>query len=104
MSQRMIDGGKILLNYRLSSLAIRLLNGLLDLCDSFIARQDAADGEKARLHDGVDARPHPCFTRHPVSVDYIKLNLLPQQFFLYRSRQLVPDICRRKWRVEQEDR
>ena len=49
----------ILFDHRLAALAIGLVDGLLDLRDRLLARQHAADGEEAGLHDGVDARC-PC--------------------------------------------
>jgi hypothetical protein len=104
MRQRMIHSGKVLGHNSLTTLAISLLNGLLDLRDGFVARQDAANGEEAGLHDGVDARAHSGFASHLVAVDHIKLNLLAQHLLLRGLGQMLPDLSRRVGRVEQEDR
>ena len=102
--QRMIHGGKVLLHHRLAALAVGLLDRLLDLLDRLLARQHAADGEEAGLHDGVDARAHAGLARHLVAVDHVELDLLAQHLLLRGLRQLVPDLGRRVGRVEQEHR
>ena len=100
----LIHGGKVLLHHRFAALAVGLLDGLLDLLDRFVARQHAADGEEAGLHDGVDARAHAGFARHLVAVDHVELDLLAQHLLLRGLGQLVPDFGRGVGRVEQEDR
>jgi hypothetical protein len=82
MRQRVVHGGKVLLNHRFAALAVGLLDRFLDLRDGFVARQHAADGEEAGLHDGVDARAHAGFARHLVAVDHVELDLLAQHLFL----------------------
>ena len=49
---------EILLHHAFAALAVGLLDGVLDGGDGFFARQHAADGEEAGLHDGVDAAAH----------------------------------------------
>ncbi len=73
-----VDGGEVLGHNRFTTLAVGLLDGLLDLLDGFVARQHAADGEEAGLHDGVDARAHAGFAANLVAVDHIELDLLAQ--------------------------
>ena len=63
-----------------AALAVGLLDRLLDLRDGFFARQHAADGKEAGLHDGVDARAHPGFARDRVAVDHIELDLLASAY------------------------
>ena len=104
VSQGCIHGGEVLGNHRFAALAVGLLDGLLDLLDRLFARQHAADGEEAGLHDGVDARAHAGFARHRVAVDHVELDLLVQHLFLRAARQFVPDFGGRVRRVEQEDR
>src|SRR5712691_11459103 len=55
MCQRRIDGREVLADDRLAALAVGFSDRLFDFHDRFIARQHAADREKARLHDRVDA-------------------------------------------------
>ena len=99
-----IHGGEILLHHRFAALLVGLLDGLLDGGDGFLARQHAADGEEAGLHDGVDAASHARFFGHRIGVDDVELQLLIEQLLLHRDRQVVPDFLRRVRAVEQEGR
>ena len=104
MRERRVDRLEVLLHHRFAALAVGLLDGFLDLRDGLFARQHAADGEEAGLHDGVDARTHAGIARHRVAVDHVELDLLAQHLFLRRLGQLVPDFVGGVRRVEQEDR
>ena len=104
MRERRVDGLEVFLHHGFAALAVGLLDGLLDLRDGFFARQHAADGEEAGLHDGVDARAHAGIARHRVAVDDVELDLLAQHLLLRRLGQLVPDFGGGVRRVEQEDR
>ncbi len=58
MIERSVHRGEVLPHHRLAALPVRLLDGFLDCSDGFLARQDAADGEEAGLHDRVDPVAH----------------------------------------------
>ena len=49
-----VNGGKVLAHDRLTTLAISLTVGFLDLLNRFIGWQYAADGKEGRLHNCVD--------------------------------------------------
>ena len=104
MGEGCVDGGEVLGDNGFAALAVGLLDGLLDLLDGFIARQHAADGEEAGLHDGVDAGAHAGFAGYGVAIDDIELDLLAQHALLGALGELVPDFGGRVGRVEQEDR
>src|SRR5437016_11129666 len=64
--------------------------------------QNAADGEKACLHDGVDAAAHARFPRHAVSIDQIEFELLVDDGLLDLARQMAPNFFLTKGGVQQE--
>ena len=74
--ERLVDGREILLHHGLATLAISFLDGFFDGGNGFLAGKDAADGEKARLHNGIDAVTHARFSRHAVGINDIKFELL----------------------------
>ena len=82
-----------------------MLNRFLDLRDRLIARQHTADREEAGLHDRVDAIAHAdCLCATAIRVDRIDLDLLGDNCFLDRARQLVPNLFRFVRTVQQERR
>ena len=83
MAQRRIHGGEVLLHHRFAALAVGLLDGVLDGGDRFLARQHAADGEEAGLHDGVDAPAHAGLARHRVAIDHVEPQLLVDDLLLH---------------------
>ena len=100
--QRRIDRREVLLHHRLAALAVGLLDRVLDLLDGFILGQHAADGEEARLHDGVDAPAHARVFRHLVAVDDEELQLLVDDVLLHVARQFVPHFVGTVHAVQQE--
>ena len=70
----------------------------------FLARQDAANGEEAGLHDGVDAAAHAGVFRHLVGIDDVELDLLFNQVLLHIARQGIPNLFGTVDAVHQEDR
>ena len=102
--ERGIHGGEVLAHDGLAALAVGLLDGVLDGGDGFVARQHAADGEEAGLHDGVDAAAHAGRLRHLDGVNHVELQLLLDDLLLRRARQVVPHLVRAERAVEQEDR
>ena len=97
-----VHRGEILLYHGLAALAVGLLDGVLDGVDGFVARQHAADGEEAGLHDGVDAPAHAGVLGHLVAIDHVELEFLVDDLLLHRSGQVVPDLVRPVGAVEQE--
>ena len=77
---------------------------MLDGGDGLLAREHAADGEEAGLHDGVDAHPHAGLLRHLVGVDDVEPQLLLDDLLLRRLGQVVPDLVRSILAVEQKCR
>ena len=69
MCQRRIDGREVLADDRLAALAVGFSDRLFDFHDRFIARQHAADREKARLHDRVDAIAELILLSNRIGVD-----------------------------------
>ena len=102
MSDRRIHGGKVFLNDGIAALSVGFLNGALDGGDRFLARQHAADGEEAGLHDGVDAAAHSRLPRDRISVDHVKFQFLFQNLLLHFARQMVPDLIGGEGRIQQE--
>ena len=96
MAERRIHRGEVLLHDRFAALAVGLLDGVLDGGDGLFARQHAADGEEAGLHDGVDAAAHAGDLGHFVAIDDVELQLLGDDLLLHQARQLVPDLVRHR--------
>ena len=94
---------KFFLHHRFAALAVGLLDALLDLVDGLVARQHAADGEEAGLHDGVDAPAHAGASGHFVGVDDVEAQLLLDDRLLGFTRQVIPHLVRPVDAVEQED-
>src|ERR1700719_253271 len=103
MSQRLIDGLEVLLHHRLSPLAVALFDALFNLCNRFLAWQDATDGEEARLHDGVDAPFQTDVIGNLVSIDHKQAQLCRRRRLLHLVGQMLPDSFRAIDAVEQED-
>ena len=97
-----IHGGEILLHHGLAALAVSLLDGVLDRRDGLFARQYAADGEEAGLHDGVDAPAHAGLLGYLVAIDHEEAQLLGDDLALHRKRQLIPNFVRAERAVQQE--
>src|SRR4029079_17597581 len=93
---------KIALNDRVASLTVGLLNRVLDRLDGGLARHDAADGEKASLHNSVDAAAHAGLPGDLVGVDDVEAQVFVDKVGLCRPRQVIPDRFRTKSAVEQE--
>ncbi len=104
VGQGLVHGGKVFLDDGFTALAVRFLDGLFDLADGFIARQDAGDGKEAGLHDGIHAAAHAGLFGHIVGIDGVEPELLLDDVFLDFLRQLIPDFIRTIQAVYQEDR
>ncbi len=100
--QRGIDRREVLLHDGFAALAVGLLDRVLDLLDRFVLGQHAADGEEARLHDGVDTAAHAGRFGHFVAVDHEELQLLLDDVFLHVARQLGPHFVGTVHAVQQE--
>ena len=98
-----VDGGEVLLDDGFAALAIGLLDGFFDLRNGFFAGQDAADGEEAGLHDGVDAGAHAVFAGDGEAIDDDRTDLLVEDGLLDGARQVLPDVVGTVGAVEQED-
>ena len=102
LRQRLIDDLAVPAHDLGAPLAVRLLDGLLDVLDRVVGRQQAGDLEETRLHDRVDARPHPGALRQLVGVDREEADLPLDDLLLQLLRQVIPDLGRGKRRVQQE--
>ena len=69
MSQRSINGIKVLLNNGITLLAVSFLNSVFNLSNSFIFRQDIRNCKEAGLHNGINALTHTGLTSHINSID-----------------------------------
>ncbi len=103
-SQRAIDGREVLLENRLASFAVGLVNRVLDLLNRLVTRQDTRQGEEASLHDRVDAASHPRVGRHLDAVYHVELEPFVDDLLLRLLRQLVPHLVSAVRAVEQERR
>jgi hypothetical protein len=97
-----VDGLEVLLNDRFTAAAVGFLDGLLDLGDGLFAGQDAADGEEAGLHHGVDAGAHAGGLGDGVGVDGVELELLGDDLILDLAGEVVPDLIGLEGGVEEE--
>jgi hypothetical protein len=86
------------------ALAVRLFDELLDVRHCLLLRQDAGDAEEARLHDSVDAPPHPRMLCEAIGVNGEEPDALLDYLLLHLAWQLIPDLVRGVGRVQQEDR
>src|SRR6266487_3284792 len=103
MSQRLIDGLEVLSHHRLSTLAVGLLNAVFNVCNRFLAWQDATDGEEARLHDGVDAPFQTDAIGDLVRIDHKQAQLFGRRRLLHLLGQMLPDSIWAIDAIEQED-
>ena len=102
VSQRSINGSKVLLNDSITFLAISFLNSIFNLGNSFIFRQNVRNCEEASLHDGVNALTHTGFTSNVYGVDGVEVQFFIDDFFLNFNRQLIPDFFFAVRSVQQE--
>ena len=102
--ERTVDGREVACDDRLPSLRVGLLDERLDLGDGLLGRQDAGELEEARLHDGVDPAAHPGLVRDGEGIDHPEVDVLLDELALDSAGQVVPDLVRTVWRVEQERR
>jgi hypothetical protein len=101
--ERGIDRSEVALYDFRSLFSVGLLDGLLDLGDRFLARQDAGYREEAGLHDRVDAAAHADFAGHSVGVDGVKGELLLDDLLLDLPGQVLPDLVLREGSIQEED-
>ena len=97
-----IHGLEVFLHDLLAPLAVGFPDCFLDPLDSLIERDDAADGEERRLHDGVDPDAQPDVFCDFVGVDDIELQFLVYDGLLDFTRQVIPDFVRPVWSVQEE--
>ena len=103
MRQGRVHGGVVALHHGFAALAVSLVNGLLDGGDGFVGGQNAADGEEAGLHDGVDAVAHAGHAGDLIAVDDVELQLLLDDLALDGAREMVPNLVGAVQAVEQEN-
>src|SRR6185295_11778099 len=92
MLQRRVHRCEVLQHDGLTALTVGLTNRLFDPRYGLVARQHAADGEEARLHDGVDAIAHPRFFGDRICIDREDLDVLVNDRLLNSSRQMFPNV------------
>src|SRR6266704_6141390 len=102
ISQRLVDGGKVLGHYSFTPLAISFLDGFLNGGNGLFARQDIADGKETSLHDRIDSRSHSGLAGDSITIDDIKLEFLAYDFLLDASREMVPNFLRTIRTVQQK--
>ena len=94
--ERLIDDLAVPPHDLRAALAVGLLDGLLDLRNRLIARQQTRDREEARLHDRVDARPHAGTLCQVVGVDSKEADPFLDDLLLQLSWQVVPHASERR--------
>ena len=83
-------------------LAVGFLDGILDRHDGFFTWQHARNGKEARLHHGVNARPHARRPRHRQRINREHLCFRRDEIALRFRREIVPDYLRPMRRVQQQ--
>ena len=102
MTESVVHGDKVLGYDSLTAFSVGLANGVLYGFNRLFARQNPADGKEAGLHDGVDAVAHLRLARDLVRIDQVELELLLDDGFLHRLRQVVPYLVRSKGGIQQK--
>ena len=100
--QRPIHRTKVLLDDLRPRFVITFGDRLFDPRHRFFGRQHLGKGEKAGLHDGVDAAPQAGFARHPVGIHHKKPQTAIEDDPLGFARQVLPDFVWAVRGVEQE--
>ena len=101
-AERAVDRLVVAFDHVGSTLAVRLLDRLLDLEDGVLAGQDARYGEEAGLHDGADVPAHARGRRDAVPIDDEHLDVLLDDRLLHLAGQLSPDLVGEPRGVQEE--
>src|SRR5947207_13411302 len=102
MTQSVVHGNKILGYDGLTTLSVRIANGILYRFNRLLARQNSAYSKETGLHDRIDAAAHPYLTRDLVRIDQVELDSFLETGFLHRLWQAVPYLVCSKRRVQQK--
>src|SRR5439155_14266442 len=89
-------------DYRLTPFAVGLFDGVLDCRDGLTAREDAAQGEEAGLHDGVHPVTHADLLSDGVAVNHMEAQLPLRDRALDLPWDPVPHFLGSKGAVQQE--
>src|SRR5262245_37655523 len=84
--ERRVYGFVVLSQHRLAAFAVSFLYRLLDFLNRFLARQNIADREEARLHNRVYANAHPGLPGNLIGVNDVEFEILFDDFLLNRAR------------------
>ena len=103
-TDRQVDGGEVAIDDSLAALRVRLLHEALDAGDRVGRGQHAGEVEETGLHDRVDAVAHANFFGNGERIDHPQIDRLVDELLLDVSGQLIPDLVRPIWRVEQDRR
>src|SRR5215208_2454259 len=101
--KRAVHRFEVFLDDGFATLAIGLLNGMLNLCNGRFAGQDTADGKEGCLHDGVHPPTHAGFFSDFIAVDDVELEIFPKNVLLYFTWKLIPDSLGTVQAVQEED-
>ncbi len=102
LAEGAVDGGEVAFDDASPTLAVLLLDRVLDPRNDLIDGQHAGEVEEARLHDRVDPRSETDLLGHPVRVDDEQLQVLVDQLLLHLDRQLIEHLVCWIRRVQQE--
>src|SRR6202140_2587041 len=104
MRQGLVDRVKIPFEDGFTAVAISLFNSLLDGRDRVGGRQDAANGEEAGLHDGVDAAAHAGLAGYGVGINDENTQMFLDDLLLEFPGQVIPHFGGSKRRIQQHAR
>ena len=104
VGERVVHRLEVHLHDFLALLGVGLFDGLLDLRDGFVLRENVREREEARLHDGVRAALHAGFGGDLRSVDDEDAELLGDDLLLPFLGEALPGFRGRERRVQQNRR
>ena len=92
----------ILVNHFVTFFAVGLSDGGFNFFYSFFTGKHTGNGEKAGLHDGVDALAHTTCVCNLVGINGIELCLFADQMLLNNFREFFPEFFRCIMRIQQQ--
>ena len=86
----MIDSSIILVHDLLPAFAISFFDGLFNVFDRFIWRENAADREEAGLQNCINPSAHPRGFGNPVTIHNIEFEPLTDNMFFCLAGKMIP--------------